>query len=47
MANIMENNTEQLAGDKGMKVYIIGVGLIGGSLAKDIKKKYPHAECYG
>ncbi|WP_034061397.1 prephenate dehydrogenase [Lacinutrix jangbogonensis] len=28
-------------------IYIIGVGLIGGSLALDIKKKRPHATVYG
>lgn len=30
-----------------MKVYIIGLGLIGGSLALDIKKAYPEAVLYG
>jgi len=30
-----------------MKVYIIGLGLIGGSLALDIKKAYPEAILYG
>lgn len=30
-----------------MKVYIIGLGLIGGSLALDIKKAYPDAEVLG
>lgn len=30
-----------------MKVAIIGVGLIGGSFAKDVKRIYPAAELYG
>ncbi|WP_430410050.1 prephenate dehydrogenase [Kordia sp.] len=30
-----------------MNVYIIGVGLIGGSMALDIKEKYPKATIYG
>jgi len=30
-----------------MKVYVIGLGLIGGSLALDIKKAYPEAVLYG
>ena len=30
-----------------MKVVIIGVGLIGGSFAKDVKKLYPEAEIIG
>jgi prephenate dehydrogenase len=30
-----------------MKVYIIGLGLIGGSLGLDIKKAYPEAVLYG
>ncbi len=30
-----------------MNVFIIGIGLIGGSLAKDIKQLYPNAKIYG
>lgn len=30
-----------------MKVYVIGLGLIGGSLALDIKREYPEAEIFG
>jgi prephenate dehydrogenase len=30
-----------------MNVFIIGIGLIGGSFAKDIKRKYPDAMVYG
>ena len=30
-----------------MKVHIIGIGLIGGSMAKDIKQLYPDARIYG
>jgi prephenate dehydrogenase len=30
-----------------MNVYVIGIGLIGGSLAKDIRKHYPEARLYG
>jgi len=29
------------------KIYIIGVGLIGGSLAKDLRKHYPKARIFG
>ncbi len=29
------------------KVYIIGIGLIGGSMALDIKKLYPKCTVYG
>ena len=29
------------------KVYIIGIGLIGGSMALDIKKLYPETTIYG
>ena len=28
-------------------VFVIGVGLIGGSLCLDIKKKYPKVKVYG
>lgn len=30
-----------------MKVYVIGLGLIGGSLALDIKREFPEAEIFG
>lgn len=30
-----------------MKVYVIGIGLIGGSMAKDLKAHYPEVEIYG
>ncbi|MGI9546265.1 MAG: prephenate dehydrogenase [Flavobacteriaceae bacterium] len=30
-----------------MKVYVIGIGLIGGSMAKDLKAHYPDVEIYG
>jgi prephenate dehydrogenase len=30
-----------------MKIYVIGIGLIGGSMALDIKKIYPEATVYG
>jgi prephenate dehydrogenase len=30
-----------------MKIYIIGIGLIGGSMALDIKGLYPEATVYG
>jgi prephenate dehydrogenase len=30
-----------------MNIFIIGIGLIGGSMAKDIKRIYPDAEIYG
>lgn len=30
-----------------MKVYIIGIGLIGGSMARDLKAIYPEVEIYG
>ncbi len=30
-----------------MDVFIIGIGLIGGSMAKDIKRLYPHAKIHG
>ena len=30
-----------------MKVYIIGIGLIGGSMARDLKTIYPDCEIYG
>jgi prephenate dehydrogenase len=30
-----------------MNVFIIGIGLIGGSMAKDIKRLYPDAKIYG
>ncbi|MBT8306974.1 MAG: prephenate dehydrogenase [Maribacter sp.] len=30
-----------------MNVFIIGIGLIGGSMAKDIKRLYPHSTIYG
>jgi prephenate dehydrogenase len=30
-----------------MKVYVIGLGLIGGSLALDIKREFPDAEIFG
>ena len=30
-----------------MKVYVIGIGLIGGSMALDIKVLYPEAKIYG
>ena len=30
-----------------MKVYVIGLGLIGGSLALDIKREFPQAELFG
>lgn len=30
-----------------MNVFVIGIGLIGGSLAKDIKVLYPHAKLFG
>jgi prephenate dehydrogenase len=30
-----------------MDVFIIGIGLIGGSMAKDIKRLYPHSKIYG
>jgi len=29
------------------KIYIIGIGLIGGSLAKDLRKLYPKAQIFG
>ena len=29
------------------KIYIIGVGLIGGSLAKDLRGQYPKARFFG
>ena len=30
-----------------MNVYVIGIGLIGGSLARDIRKHYPEAKLFG
>ena len=33
--------------NKKMKVYVIGIGLIGGSMALDIKTLYPEAKIYG
>jgi len=33
--------------NKTMKVFVIGIGLIGGSMALDIKELYPDAQVYG
>ncbi|MDE3743701.1 prephenate dehydrogenase [Maribacter polysaccharolyticus] len=30
-----------------MNVFVVGIGLIGGSMAKDIKRKYPEAKIFG
>ena len=30
-----------------MNIFIIGIGLIGGSFAKDVKRLYPEAKLYG
>jgi prephenate dehydrogenase len=40
---------KRIAGDsyKKMKVFVIGIGLIGGSMVLDIQKMYPQATIYG